>query len=390
MKRRICVVTGSRADYGLLRLLMKEIGIASGLQLQLIVTGMHLSSTFGLSYREIEKDGFDIDRKIECLSDADTPIDIAGSMAKTLEGCAKAFEELKPDIILLLGDRFEIFSAATAALVSKIPIAHIHGGESTVGAYDEAFRHSITKMSQIHFVATEEYKNRVVQLGENPRNVYMVGGVGIDEIKEIGILKRDALEKVLGFKFKKRILLVTFHASTLENRPVDIQFRALLCALENREDTTIIFTMPNTDTGGLTIMKMIEDFVAKNNNSHAFKSLGRRVYLSCIAAADGVVGNSSSGIIEAPSFKVGTINVGMRQEGRVLASSVITCQPTEKEIRAAISKLYTHDFKSKLELTRNPYGEGGASKKIVRILQDLSLENIIQKRFYNLSPSNET
>lgn len=384
MKRKVCVITGSRADYGLLKAVMHKIKGASDLQLQIIVTGMHLSSTYGMTYLEIINDGFNIDRKIECLIDQDDPISVAASMGKTIAESAKAFKDLKPDVILVLGDRFEIFSAVAAALTSKIPVAHIHGGETTFGAYDEAFRHSITKMSQIHFVATEDYRRRVIQLGENPDRVYLVGGVGIDDINNLNVIGKPDLEKDLSIKFRERNLLVTFHPTTLERESVDKQINALLSALENRPDTCIIFTMPNADTGGQTIMRFIEDFVSRNSNSYVFRSLGRHIYLSCMASVDAVIGNSSSGILEAPSLKVGTINIGIRQQGRIQASSVINCGASKDEICDALEELYSESFRLKLKSCRNPYGEGGASVKIVNVLREVNLESIVQKHFYDL------
>ena len=278
MKRKICVVTGSRADYGLLRLVMQEIKDDPQLILQVIAIGMHLSPTFGSTYEEIENDGFRIDSKIHILTTVDTPIGIAESIATGIAGCAKAFDELHPDIIVVLGDRFEIFAAATAALVAKIPVAHIHGGEITVGAFDEAFRHSITKMSHLHFVAAEEYRSRVVQLGEKPKNIFLVGGLGVDGINHIRYLNKEELEASLGIKFQQKSLLITFHPVTLEYETSDIQMAELLSALSDLSDTTLLFTLPNADTGGLVLIRMIEEFVESHCNAHSFISLGQKRY----------------------------------------------------------------------------------------------------------------
>jgi GDP/UDP-N,N'-diacetylbacillosamine 2-epimerase (hydrolysing) len=384
MNRKICVVTGSRADYGLLRLVMQRINDDPELILQVVATGMHLSPIFGLTYREIEADGFSIDFKIETLSSSDSPVGLADSMSKGLIGCADAFSHLQPDVIVLLGDRFEIFVAASAALVAKIPVAHLHGGETTAGAFDEAFRHSITKMSHLHFVAAEEYRKRVIQLGENPRYVFLVGGLGVDGIHEVRLLTKEELEISLNFRFKTRSLLVTFHPVTLEDDTAETQMKELLSALSVLSDTSLIFTMPNADTGGLALIKMIEQFVETHQNAHSFISLGQQRYLSCIAQVDGVVGNSSSGLAEVPSFKKGTINIGARQLGRLQASSVINCLPERQQIRAAIDTLYSQDFTSSLAETSNPYGEGGASGKIVDLLKFVDLSGIIQKTFYDL------
>ena len=384
MNRKICVVTGSRADYGLLRLVMKGIEAEPSLTLQIIATGMHLSPTFGLTYKEIEGDGFKIDRKVECLSSSDSPVAIAEATGKALSGCAKALAELKPDLVLVLGDRFEIYAACSAALLARIPIAHIHGGEVTAGAYDEAFRHSITKMSSIHFVATEEYKRRVIQLGENPITVHLVGGLGVDAIKELKLLSKEDIEQRIGIKFANKSLLVTFHPATLEEQSPAEQISELLAALSNKPDTTLIFTKPNADTGGQAIIEQIQNFVEKNDNAYLFESLGQLNYLSCMAIADGIVGNSSSGILEAPTLRVGTINIGHRQLGRTQAESVINSAANREQLKVALDKIYSTDFKSRLKTCRNPYGEGGAGRIIVKVLRDSSFDGIIKKTFNDL------
>lgn len=384
MSRKICVVTSSRADYGLLRWVMQGIKDDPKLSLQVIATGMHLSPTFGLTYRVIEEDGFRVDSKVEILGFSDSPVAIAESMALALAGTARAFSELKPDLVVVLGDRFEIFAATAAALVSKIPVAHLHGGETTAGAFDEAFRHSITKMSHLHFVATDEYRSRVIQLGENPKNVYLVGGLGIDSIKNLPLLSREELEGQLGIEFGAKSLLITFHPVTLDVESPENQMKELLAALSQLNDTTLIFTMPNADTGGHVLIKMIEDFVGQNENAKVFTSLGQLKYLSCISYVDGVVGNSSSGITEVPTFKKGTINVGDRQLGRTQAASVINCEPIEKDIERAIKTLYSLEFKSNLAATISPYGEGGASARVVKALKEAALEGIIKKTFHDL------
>ena len=384
MSRKICVVTGSRADYGLLRWVMQGIKDDPELNLQVIATGMHLSPTFGLSYNEIEEDGFRIDAKVEILGSSDSPTAIAESMALALAGSAKAFSELNPDLVVVLGDRFEIFAATAAALVAKIPVAHLHGGETTIGAFDEALRHSITKMSHLHFVATQEYRDRVLQLGENPKNVHLVGGLGVDSIKNLPLLSKEDFENRVGIKLDTKCLLITFHPVTLDAESPEQQMKELLAALSHLHDTTLIFTMPNADTGGRTLIKMIEEFVSQNENAKMFTSLGQLNYLSCISHVDGVVGNSSSGLTEVPTFKKGTINLGDRQLGRIQASSVINCEPKEKDIKRAIETLYSLDFKSNLADAINPYGEGGASARIVKVLKEASLEGIVKKTFYDL------
>ena len=384
MKRKICIVTGSRADYGLLRLVMQGIKNDSELSLQVVATGMHLSPTFGLTFKEIEADGFNIDIKVKTLGRSDMDLDITKSMGKGIVGCAEAFAKLKPDLVVVLGDRYEIFAAAAAALVLRIPLAHLHGGETSTGAYDEAFRHSISKMSNLHFVATKEYRNRVIQLGENPNNVFLVGGLGVDVLKNITLLTKKELEDSLQIEFRAKSLLITFHPVTLENETSEMQIRALLSALSNLKDTTLIFTMPNADNGSHTIIRLIQEYVKENNDAFAFRSLGQKLYLSCVAHVDGVVGNSSSGLTEVPSFKKGTINIGSRQAGRLQASSVINCLAEEREISSALELLFSDNFQSALKDVSNPYGEGGASIMIVNALKASNLDGIIQKAFYDL------
>jgi GDP/UDP-N,N'-diacetylbacillosamine 2-epimerase (hydrolysing) len=384
VSRKICVVTGTRAEYGLLRWVMEGIRTTPGLELQIIATGMHLSPEFGLTYRDIERDGFQIDTKVEMLLSSDTPVGLTKSIGLGMIGFGDALSILRPDIMLVLGDRFEIFAAATAAMVARIPIAHLHGGEATEGVIDEPIRHSITKMAHLHFVAAEEYRQRVIQLGEHPDHVFFVGGLGIDNIKKLQLLGREELEAVLGFKLGSRNLLVTFHPVTLENASSQIQMRELLAALSTLVDTRIIFTMPNADTDGRVLMDIIEQYVTQHPNSRVFTSLGQLRYLSCMQYVDGVIGNSSSGLIEAPSFRIGTVNIGDRQRGRLKAASVIDCLPERTAISGAIERLYVPEFQEILRSVCNPYGDGGASEQVVAILAEVSLEDILKKRFFNL------
>ena len=384
MKRKICVVTGTRAEYGLLRWVMQGIKDEPGLVLQIIATGMHLSPEFGLTYREIENDGFQIDRKVEMLTSSDTPVGIAKSMGLGMIGLADALNELAPDLLVVLGDRFEIFSAVAAALVARIPVAHLHGGETTEGAFDESLRHAITKMSHLHFVAVEEYRQRVIQLGEQPQNVHLVGGLGIDSIKRLKLLERSELEAALGFRLGRRNLLITFHPVTLETATAADQLRELLAAVAELKDTELIFTLPNADTDSRELIHILEQFAAQHANAHLFASLGQLRYLSCIAHVDGVVGNSSSGLLEAPSFGVGTINIGDRQLGRLQAQSVINCLPDRQSIAAALQRLYGEEFRARLGSVRNPYGDGGASGRIVAVLRHAELGGLLKKRFYTI------
>jgi GDP/UDP-N,N'-diacetylbacillosamine 2-epimerase (hydrolysing) len=384
MTRKICVITGTRAEYGLLRWVMQGIKDDKELMLQVIVTGMHLSPEFGLTYREIEQDGFQIDRKVEMLLSSDTPVGISKSMGIGLIGFGEVLQQLEPDLMLVLGDRFEIFSAVAAALVARIPVAHLHGGEITEGAFDEAIRHSITKMSHLHFVAAAEYRNRVIQLGEQPDRVFLVGGLGVDNIKKLKLLDRPSLEASLGFKLSSNNLLVTFHPVTLENMTAAEQMDELLLALTALENITLIFTMPNADTDGRILSEMIDAYVLEHANAHSFISLGQLRYLSCIQYIDGVVGNSSSGLTEVPSFAKGTINIGDRQKGRLKADSVIDCEPEKESITAALEKLYSDEFQETITSATNYYGKGGASEKIVNVLQDYPLDNILKKSFYDI------
>jgi GDP/UDP-N,N'-diacetylbacillosamine 2-epimerase (hydrolysing) len=384
MSRKVCVVTGTRAEFGLLRWLMQEIDASDALTLQVIATGMHLSPEFGSTYREIEQAGFNIDARVEMLLSADTASAVTKSMGLGLIGYADAYTRLAPDLIVLLGDRFEIFAAAAAAMIAGIPIAHLHGGETTEGAFDEAIRHSITKMSHLHFVAAEDYRNRVIQLGEKPERVFLVGGLGIDAIKRTTLMTREELEASLNFSFGPRNLLITFHPVTLEIQSSAHQMIELLKVLDGLQDTHLIFTMPNADTGGRELTSMVDAFVATHPNARVYSSLGQLRYLSCMQFVDGVVGNSSSGLAEAPSMGVGTVNIGDRQKGRLIADSVINCLPAADSICGAFEKLYDASFRSNLGQTINPYGNGGASKKIVEILSTHSINDLLKKSFHDI------
>lgn len=384
MSRRICVVTGTRAEFGLMRWLMQEIQAISGLELQVVATGMHLSPEYGLTYREIEQAGFAINYRVEMLLGANSATAVTKSVGLGTIGFADAYENLAPDLIVVLGDRFELISAVTAALICGIPVAHLHGGESTEGAFDEAIRHSITKMSHLHFVASPEYARRVIQLGEQPERVFLVGGLGVDAIKRMKLLDRRALEEALKLRLGRRNLLVTFHPVTLDENSSAHQMTALLQALDELGDTNLIFTMPNADTGGQELVSLLEAFVSTHPNARVYRSLGQLRYLSCMQFVDGVIGNSSSGLAEAPSMGVGTVNIGDRQKGRQKAKSVIDCLPDRQSIADAIRKLYSPDFREILKTTVNPYGDGGASEKIVQVLKDYPLDGILKKTFYDL------
>lgn len=386
-RKKICVVTGTRAEYGLLRPLMERLRQDLELQLQVAVTGMHLSSEFGCTYREIEKDGFVIDEKVEMLLSSDTKTAVAKSMGLGIIGFADTFSRLSPDMIVLLGDRYEIFSAASAAMILNIPLAHIHGGESTVGLVDEAIRHCITKMSLLHFASTEGYRQRIIQLGEEPERVFCVGALGIENIKSLSLLSKPELEGEIGLEVSKNTAIVTFHPLTLGSESSESQFAELLEALDGFEEMNFIFTKANADAEGRIINSMMDDFVRKNpERSVAFTSMGQKRYLSALRYAGMVIGNSSSGIIEAPSFSIPTVNIGDRQGGRIRATTVIDCRIDTQEIREAIEKAKGETFQKMLTKAINPYEKEGTSLRIVeKIKEFLSGEEIeLKKSFYDI------
>lgn len=384
-RKKICIVSGSRAEFGLLRFVIEGVKNSSLLDLQLIVTGMHLSTDHGLTYKEIEECGFKIDKKIETVLASDTPSSITKSAGLGLIGFAQSFRELNPDCLVILGDRYEVFVCAIAALFFKIPIVHIHGGELTKGSFDDAIRHSITKMSWFHFVASEEYKDRVIQLGENPKNIRNVGGLGVDAIKKLKLLDKSELKQKKLINFGEKNLLITFHPSTLDVKSTKSQIENLVSSLEVLENCYLIFTMPNSDPDSKIIKSVIANFVEKNKKRAIFfESLGQRNYLSVLQFVDGVVGNSSSGLLEAPSFKIGTINIGNRQDGRLKSKSVIDCDSTKESISFALKQLFSNDFKKRLKSVKNPYGEGNASIKIIKFLEKVKIPISIEKRFFDI------
>ena len=381
-ERKICVVTGSRAEYGLFSGVMQGIQDDPDLELQIIATGMHLSPEFGLTYRVIEEDGFQINAKVEMLLSSDTAVGVAKSIGLGVIGFAEALDRLRPDLLILLGDRFEVLAAAEAALIARIPIAHIGGGDTTEGAFDESIRHSITKMSQLHFVTNDVAARRVRQLGENPAHIYNVGSPGIDQIKRLKLIDREALEETLGFKFKEKNLLITFHPVSLDFQTAAEQFQQLLDVLSQLgAEVGLIFTKPNSDPEGRLIMRMIDDYVAKYSNASGHISMGQLLYLSTIAQVDVVVGNSSSGLYEVPSFKKPTVNIGDRQKGRLQATSVINCVPQFEDIRRAILTALETDCSE----TVNPYGDGNSSMNILKKIKQISnFQALIKKRFFDL------
>ncbi len=380
--RKISVVTGSRADYGLLRWLMAEIDADPALDLQTAATGMHFSPDHGLTYRAIEEDGFRIDAKVEVPLGSDSATAIAKAVGQGVIGFADAFERLAPDLVVLLGDRFEILAAAQAAALTHRPIAHLHGGEVTEGAIDESLRHAITKLSHLHFVATESFRRRVIQLGEPAGRVHRVGAPGLDALTHLTLLDDKALEAALDFSLDGRCLLVTFHPETLARGDTAADFRALLSVLEAKSDLRIVFTKPNADEGNRAIAASIDDWVADHPaRAKAFDSLGQLRYLSLLRRADAVVGNSSSALIEAPALGTPSVNIGARQKGRPTAASVVTCGTTPAEIGAAIDRVLEPGFAEGLREQAPPYGGPGASARIKGLLKAVSLEGLLHKPF---------
>lgn len=385
-RRKICTITGSRADYGLLSPVLRQIIQTPELELQIIATGMHLSPEFGLTYQTIEDDGFRIDAKVETLLSSDTAVGVAKSLGLGTIGFADALQRLLPDLLLVLGDRFEIMAAVQAALFASIPVAHIAGGDTTEGAYDESIRHAVTKMSHLHFVTNAPAWQRVRQLGENPNYIYNVGSPGIDTILSTPWLEASDLEQLLDFRFRSRNLLITYHPATLSGGSAAQEFQALLDALKGLNgDYGLLFTKPNADNDGRILSTMIDDFVAKHPLAKAFTSLGSRAYLSLLRHCDAVVGNSSSGLYEAPSLKTPTVNIGDRQKGRLQASSVINCQPSAEGITEAIHTALTLDCTR----TVNPYGDGNSARRIVDLLRNFrDFKLLLQKRFFEVKPEN--
>ncbi|APQ17354.1 UDP-N-acetylglucosamine 2-epimerase [Maribacter hydrothermalis] len=385
--RKIAVITGTRAEYGLLKPLIKAIDGAKNLQLQLLVTGMHLMPEFGNTYLQIVKDGFTIDAKIEDGLNGDSALDISKAVGKATIGFAQAFSELNPEMIVVLGDRSEILAAVTAAVINNIPVAHIHGGETTEGAYDEFIRHAITKMSHLHFASCEVYRKRIIQLGEQPHTVFNVGAIGIDSIKNLQLLDKKSFEESISKTLDEKSVLITFHPVTMENSTAEVQFNELLSALDDLKNTTLIFTKPNSDKGGKTIIEMIDSYVENNTEKAiSFTSLGQLRYLSALKHVDFVIGNSSSGILEVPYFHIPTINIGDRQKGRVAPISVIHCKPTAPEISSAILKTTSKKFLDDIKNQELLFGDGDATHKIMNQLIKFDNQSL-KKSFYDLKPT---
>ena len=386
MKKIISVLTATRSEYGLLKPIIAKLNQVNEFDVRIAVTGMHLSQDFGLTYQEIENDGFTIDKKITILSKSDTPSAISQSMGQAIIGFGEYFEKLKPDLLLVLGDRYETLAVCCAAMNARIPIAHLYGGETTEGAIDESIRHAITKMSYLHFTSTEEYRKRVIQLGEDPERVFTVGAIGIENIKNYKLLTKDELENSLNFKLDAPFAIVTFHPVTLENNHVKEQFMELLGACEEYSTMKYIFTKANADANGRIINLLIDQYANNRANVLAVTSLGTLRYLSAMKYCSMVIGNSSSGLLEAPSFGIPTINIGDRQKGRLQSSSIINCKPETGSISKAIRLALSNDFQEIAKNTTNPYGDGVTSEKIVQVVKNYLREGCInlKKSFYNI------
>lgn len=383
--RNICVITGTRAEFGLLRPLIALIAKDEELRLQLIATGMHLSPEFGYTLDEIIAAGFVVDKKVECLLSSDTAVGVSKTIALAISGFADAFETLQPDLVVVLGDRTEILGAVIAAGMANIPIAHLHGGETTEGAYDEAIRHSITKFSHLHFTSTEAYRKRIIQLGEQPEMVFNVGAIGLDAVKKLKLLNKEEFENSIGFKLKKRNVLITYHPVTLEKEASIQTFENILQALDELSETGLIFTHANSDKNGRVINKMITEYVEiHRDKAVAFKSLGQLRYLSALQFVDFVIGNSSSGILEVPAFCIPTINIGDRQKGRICNESVINSNNSLEDIEKSITFALDKQFRETIQQQEMLYGNGTAAEKILKVIKEHTIIPL-KKSFYDIS-----
>lgn len=385
--RKICVVTGTRAEYGLLSRLMRMIKDSQDTHLQVIATNMHLSPKYGNTYQEIENDGFTIDVKVPIIDETapDNAITTVKSMATALSGFADAYNTLKPDLVVVLGDRYEILAAATAALIERIPIAHIYGGEVTEGAYDDAIRHSITKMSQLHFASTEAYRQRIIQMGEQPDRVFYIGAVGVENVKRLPLMSKNEIEKEIDFTIDNNTILVTYHPVTLGNRTAKDDIDDFIAVLEERKDLRVIFTMPNSDTGSIFIVEAVNGFVERNSyRAKAFKSLGVVRYLSVVKQVAAVVGNSSSGIVEVPSFGIPTLNIGDRQKGRIQAESTYNCLPDKDSVLKGLDMVLSREFCELASKVHNPYEKANTAEEIFKVISTYPIEQLNQKHFYDI------
>ena len=386
MKRKICFFTGTRAEYGIMSRLMRMVADSQEFEIQIIATNMHLSPEFGLTYKEIENDGFVINKKVEMLLSSDTANGTLKSMGLAVIGFADALEELKPDLAVILGDRYEMLAAAQSCLIYKIPVAHLYGGEITEGAYDDSIRHAITKMSCLHFTSTEEYRKRIIQMGEQPERVFYVGSLGVDNIRNEAAMPLEELEKSLDFKLGTKFLLITFHPVTMENSTAAAQCDDLLKVLEDINDEyQLLFTLPNSDTDGRVIVSKVKDYVnAHSGKSLAVTSLGKKRYYSALKYAFAVIGNSSSGLVEAPSFGIPTLNIGDRQKGRARGESIVDVATTYQDIKSGLQKALSADFRQIAASAKNPYEKTNTLQNIFDVLKNYPLDNIVKKHFYDI------
>ena len=383
--KKIAVFTGTRAEYGLLYGILNKTEADPDLCLQLFAGGMHLSQKFGMTINQIIEDGFEITETLDFLLSSDSAVAISQSMALAQIGAAKAFERHKPDAIIILGDRFEALAVAQAAMIACVPIFHIHGGEKTEGLIDEAIRHAITKMSHLHFTSTETYRTRVIQLGEQPERVFNTGAPGLDNIRQLSLLSREEVSEKLGLNAEKPYFFVTFHPVTLQEDGGVQAFQNLLSVLEKYNDYDVIISFPNADAMGQRLVDMIESFVTDNaERAHIFPSLGQLLYLSTVQHCVCVIGNSSSGLIEAPSLHVPTINIGDRQKGRIAPPSVISCGDCKEDIAQAIEQSLSKEHKEICANMTNPYGDGHAAEKIIEVIKSATYGDLLQKEFYDL------
>ena len=384
---KICIITSTRADFGLLKNLIFKIKKNKNFILKVIASGTHFSKKYGYTYDEIKESKIQIYRKIICKFNSDNSEGISQVISKCITESSKIFKTFRPDMVIVLGDRYEILASTISAHLSRIPVAHIHGGEVTHGVIDDAFRHSITKMSHIHFVANAIYKKRIIQLGESPKNVYVVGGLGVDSISKTNSLKKSELEKKFNLKFNKTNFLVNFHPETLNKNLAKKQIRELLLAFTELKNTGLIFTIPGPDLENEIVVKLIKKFTLKHENAYFFKSLGQVNYFSFLNQIDGMIGNSSSGLLEMPYFKKGTINIGARQSGRLFSKSVINIKVKKSKIIQAVKKLLSNNFQKNIKDTINLYGNPGASDKIVKILKKVKTKKIFNKKFFDINPT---
>ena len=382
---KVCIITSTRADFGLLKNLIFKIKKNKNFLLKVVASGTHFSRKYGYTYDEIKENKIKIDKKIICKFNSDNPEGVSQVMAKCMLESSRIFKTLQPDLLIVLGDRYEILASTISAHLSRIPVAHIHGGEVTHGVIDDAFRHSITKMSHIHFVANAIYKRRIIQLGESPKNVYVVGGLGVDSISKTNLLTKNELEKKFNFKFNKKNFLINFHPETLNKNLAKKQIRELLSALSELKDIGLIFTIPGSDLENTVVIKLIKKFTAKHKNAYFFKSLGQVNYFSFLNQIDGMIGNSSSGLLEMPYFKKGTINIGARQSGRSFSNSVINIKVKKSKIIQAVKKLLSNNFQKNIKDSINLYGNPGASDKIVKILKKVKTKKIFNKKFFDIN-----